>query len=166
MLDPKQLRDFVIYPVLDTLALHKNDDERESAMQLLLGTAMQESKLTYLHQLGGGPALGLWQMEPATKDDILRWIKWEETNPAHSHLHETISELIGSLPLVDDLVGNLYYACAMCRVHYYRVPEKLPRAYDFVGHAEYWKKYYNTPLGAGTISQYLENWGVVERALA
>jgi len=37
------------------------------AVKLLLGTAAQESRFgTFLHQLGGGPAKGAFQMEPAT----------------------------------------------------------------------------------------------------
>lgn len=37
--------------------------------KLLLGTAIQESLLIHRQQLGGGPALGLFQMETATHDD-------------------------------------------------------------------------------------------------
>ena len=34
-----------------------------AAENLLLGTALVESGLHYLHQLGGGPALGIYQIE-------------------------------------------------------------------------------------------------------
>ena len=39
-----------------------------------MGTITQESRATYVKQLGNGPALGLAQMEPATHDDI--WINF------------------------------------------------------------------------------------------
>lgn len=43
------------------------------------------------------------------------------------------------------LISNLMYATAMCRVHYMRVPEPIPDTPE--GMAEYHKKYYNTILG-------------------
>ena len=53
-----------IRPALTTLAAGGI-----AAEQLLLGTAIQESLLIHRQQLGGGPALGLFQMETATHDD-------------------------------------------------------------------------------------------------
>ena len=45
----------------------------EEAENLLMGTAAQESALgEYIRQLGNGPALGIFQMEPETFDDIVR----------------------------------------------------------------------------------------------
>ena len=41
------------------------------AIDLLMGTCAQESHMgTYLRQLGGGPALGIFQMEPFTFLDL------------------------------------------------------------------------------------------------
>ena len=42
---------------------------------------------------------------------------------------------------------DLTYAAAMCRIHYYRVPYKLPAADDAHGMAVYHKIYYNTYKG-------------------
>ena len=45
----------------------------QEAENLLMGTAAQESALgEYIRQLGNGPALGIFQMEPETFDDIVR----------------------------------------------------------------------------------------------
>ena len=60
------------------------------------------------------------------------------------------------MDLVDQLKGNLYYAVAMCRIHYYRVSEALPN--DLEGMARYWKKYYNTELGKGTVEEFIHNY--------
>jgi len=62
-LDAGQLRMYVVRPVLRVMSAWS-----QPAEDLVMGTAAQESRLTYLRQLGGGPALGLWQMEPATHD--------------------------------------------------------------------------------------------------
>ena len=61
-LNVRDLRVEVIRPALRALDLWS-----PAAEDLVLGTAAQESGLAYLRQIGGGPALGLWQIEPATQ---------------------------------------------------------------------------------------------------
>jgi len=51
---------------------------------------------------------------------------------------------------------NHQYAAAMARVQYMRVPESIPT--DGKGIALYWKTYYNTKLGAGTVADFIANW--------
>ena len=60
-----QIRSLVIKPALTKINLWSR-----SAEELILGTAIVESGLTYLKQHGDGPALGLWQVEPATHEDL------------------------------------------------------------------------------------------------
>ena len=60
-----QIRSMVIRPSLKKLGLHST-----SAEELVPGTAIVESGLTYLKQHGEGPALGLWQVGPATHEDL------------------------------------------------------------------------------------------------
>ena len=52
-LDPGQLLALVIRPTLKYL-----EWDGRAAEQLVLGTAITESRLRYIKQLGGGPALG------------------------------------------------------------------------------------------------------------
>ena len=65
MMLASQAQSLVIRPALEKLSLRSL-----SAEELVLGTAIVESGLTYLKQHGDGPALGLWQVEPATHDDL------------------------------------------------------------------------------------------------
>jgi len=128
-----------------------------AASELLLGTAIQESRLTYLVQLGGGPALGVFQMEPATFKDI--WINYLAFRPSISKSVQSIAGVgAAEHATAEQMVWHLAFAAAMCRVHYRRVPEAMPPAGDRPAQAEYWKEYYNTPLGAGTAEEYIENW--------
>jgi len=147
MLDIHQFRELVIVPALEAI-----DARSLAAEELLLGTALQESGLMYLKQIGGGPALGLFQMESITHDDI--WLNYLAYRPI---LSEKMTALEPS-QAARALVTNLLYAAAMCRVHYLRVTSPLPEAGDYEAHAAYWKKYYNTPAGAGTAEEYLTNW--------
>lgn len=152
-IDFSQLRDYVVRPVLKHL-----DPEipySENAENLVLGTIAQESHGSYLKQLGRGPALGIIQMEPATHDDI-----WDNYLTYRDALTSKIDEL--ELPHwlglrgPGELVGNLYYATAMCRVHYFRKPGAIPGTIG--GLAAYWKKHYNTHLGAGTETEFKRNY--------
>ncbi|MBF0181341.1 MAG: hypothetical protein HQM03_15065 [Magnetococcales bacterium] len=146
-LNPHQLREYIIRPVLQRLDLWS-----EAAEELVLGTGIQESGLVHLRQLGGGPARGLWQMEPNTHNDI-----WNN----FLHFRNKLGlRILGPYTKPDPmrLTWDLAYACAMCRVHYLRCPDALPEAGDIDGQARLWKKVYNTPLGAGTVEEYLSNW--------
>ena len=49
----------------------------------------------------------------------------------------------------------MQYGAAICRLCYYRAPEDLPDERDLKGQARYWKRYYNTPLSAGTEGKYI-----------
>lgn len=145
-MNPGQLLEHVIRPTLDYLGAGG-----ESAERLILGTAAVESGFSEIVQIGGGPALGLFQMEPATANDII-------TNflAYRPELNNKVSDLFIGLPDVSNLIGNLPYATAMCRVHYLRVPEALPDTVD--GMADYWKGHYNSRLGRGTPEKFKQAW--------
>ena len=153
MIDPKQLRDLVIKPALIEIELYS-----EAAEQLVLGTAIVESKLSYIKQLGTGPALGLWQIEPDTHTDV-----YDNFLEYRDELQEIIMSL--SAPgqtFEENLTSNMQYGAAICRLCYYRAPASLPDAFDLEGQAAYWKQFYNTPLGAGTEEKYI---GEVEQTI-
>lgn len=120
---------------------------------LLLGTCAQESHLgKYRKQLGGGPALGIMQMEPATFRDIIEnYLRYKP------ELQEKIKKASG-VDCFDpnDLVENDRLAICFARVHYLRVKETIPSTLE--GWAAYWKKYYNTPLGKGTEEEFIRNF--------
>ena len=141
-----QIRSLVIRPALTKINLWSR-----SAEELVLGTAIVEGGLTYLKQHGEGPALGLWQVEPATHDDLY-------TNYVHYRpdLGMALAELRAAGASMDDnLAANLLYGAAVCRLICYRRPEPLPEAGDIEGQAAFWKQHYNTPFGAGTVSKYV-----------
>jgi hypothetical protein len=123
----------------------------EAAGELVLGTAIVESNLTYLKQHGDGPALGLWQVEPATHEDL--YANYLNYRP------EMMSSLIElrspALNMNENLATNLMYGAAVCRLCYYRKPDPLPEAGDAEGQGKFWKQHYNTPLGAGTVPKYV-----------
>ena len=65
-MNPTQFLKYVITPTLADLDMYS-----PAAAMLLLGTAVTESNLEYLRQLPDGPALSVYQIEPATARDVL-----------------------------------------------------------------------------------------------
>lgn len=158
-IDLLQLVEYVMLPTLKDLHMHSKASE-----SLMLGTCAVESDFgTYIHQIGGGPALGPFEMEPTTHDSL-----WTHYIHNRSGLRDTIMNIcnLSSYPDASLMMFDLRYATVMARIKYWPVPEKLPEANDIKGQARYWKKYYNTAGGKGTTSkfiskytQYIEEYG-------
>jgi hypothetical protein len=173
--NPQHVLDNWIKPAVSSLGGKYNS--RVAAL-LVLGTGAQESNYKYVTQLGGGPGLGFWQMEPATHADIYKNFLFYRPNLLFRVIELTLvfwSDFDGNTLLTEterkyfcnefphwadkELTWNQRYAAAMCRIHYYRVPDPLPTPTEGVaGLARYWKCHYNTEQGAGTEEQFIENW--------
>jgi len=151
-MDPLQLEKFIIR-VLKTMGKYSPE-----AVDLLMVTAAQESHCgEYIYQLGRGPARGIFQMEPSTLDDI--FTNYLAYRPELARMVEQFQ----SQDLDFDLEGNLLFQVAIARVHYMRVPAAIPKRLIPVQEyiqalAEYWKKYWNTKEGAGTVVEAVDNY--------
>ncbi|MFG1487632.1 hypothetical protein ABMA58_00110 [Oceanospirillum sp. HFRX-1_2] len=136
-----------------------------AAARLLLGTAAKESNCgSALQQYGGGPACGPFQMEPWVALDHASYMRkfapvWAAAVQRASGVDPT---RLSELEMVRQLTGNLLFAAAMCRIDYWREKEPLPRVSDTTGLGGYWKRYYNTGLGKGTIGQFVNDLNRVE----
>jgi len=145
-----------IADTLKKIGLHS-----DNAVELLMGTCAQESAFgKYNRQLGGGPALGVFQMEPATFNDIVRNYLF--------YKQELYLRILDVCDLnaynANDLVTNVQFAICMSRVHYLRVKSPIPSTLP--GWAAYWKKYYNTELGKGKVEEFIENYKLyVDKAI-
>lgn len=145
--DKHQFRDF-IKRTLQSVGLYCDKSE-----DLLLKTAAKESRGgTYLRQIGGGPALGVFQIEPDTEKDI--WLNFLRFNPNLTAKIKALTGIDG--PDMSALEGDLRYQTVMARLVYYRISKPLPGIDDLPGQAQYWKKYYNTLHGAGTVDEFIE----------
>lgn len=154
-MNPEHLLECAIRPALDHMGMGG-----KAAEELILGTAIVESGLKYLKQLGNGPALGLWQMEPATHQDIYdNWLVYrDDAGELLSNLVVERAETFAPSERLDQLTWNLRYAAAMCRLKYYRSKTALPEAGDLEGQARFWKSCYNSHLGKGTVGKYVKRW--------
>ena len=149
-LDVKDFRQYVVEPTLRHLS--PEIPFSLGAERLLMGTAIHESGLAWLDQTapGPGPALGLFQIEPATHFDL--WSRYLEFRPTLAHKVRSLRAPFPS-PL-EQLRTNLIYACAIARVIFYRAPERMPDARDVDGLAALAKLRFNSMLGKATVEDY------------
>jgi hypothetical protein len=142
MLDVNQFRTLIIKPALSDLNLFS-----EEASELLVFTCAAESNGgSFLYQVNGH-ALGIYQMEPETYNDI--WVNYI------THKQSLKLQLLHNFnaPVMPDeyrLVYDLRFATAMARIHYLRRPEPLPVLTDTLGLWAYYKAHYNTSKGSST----------------
>jgi len=147
MFHVEQFRRLIVRPTLEEMGAWSIGAEN-----LLIGTCAQETEMgCYLKQLGNGPALGIYQMEPATYDDI--WKNYLNFNPKKAQYVERTD-----IPEPEVMIYDLKFATQMARFHYLRVSEAIPQTDNPEELGKYWKKYYNTIKGKGTVEEFVKNY--------
>jgi hypothetical protein len=159
MIASKHLRECVIRPALDELGLYTLGRE-----ELLVVTAAQESLGgTWLMQNDSrgypkGPALGIYQEEPATYHDCFE--NFLRYNPI---LYEKLTGEtfpLGKLAWHDAtlLTYDLRYATKAAACQYYRFKEAVPAHYEIDKLVIYYKRYWNTSAGKATLEETKKNY--------
>lgn len=144
---PQEFRSEVIDPTLKLLDLYS-----PASSNLLLGTALVESRLIHRKQIGGGPARGLFQIEKATFNDVYgRFLKLKP------RLLARVNELLTSGDPWAQVETNDRFACAIARVRYLYDSKPLPDADDIEALAAVWVKTYNAG-GKGTVEKFVKAW--------
>ena len=152
----RQLRELIVAPTLTSMAYHTGQPgwASDAAIELVMATGYTESRYEAVRQYARrdgrrGPARGMWQCEPRTHRDYWRWLEKKD-------LITAVEATVGmDSPDLDALVFDLRYQCLMARVHYRRIRAPLP--VDQRSMALYWKKYYNSHLGAGTVEGFMRD---------
>jgi hypothetical protein len=143
-IDPVHLRRWVIEPTLRALG---DRYASEAAIRLLLGTAAHESFCgRWLHQVSG-PAVGIYQMEPRTHDDVAR--RLSRDTELGMRVYRLSNDAYAAA-----MAWDLRYATAMARAYYWYDPAPLPDADDIGGLAAYAKRRWNTSAGKATVEDY------------
>jgi hypothetical protein len=140
--------------IQSTLKTAPRDLYTTDVEELLVATAAQESHLGVWRQQINGPALGIFQMEPATWEDLFRnYIMY------HADLNEWVRSYI-KLPVLGarELITNDSLAIAMARLLYLRAPEPIPSGTSLWALWALYKKRWNTPEGAATWQQFRTNY--------
>lgn len=166
-LNPSDLLTLVVRPVV-TLFAQKFGLRRPSRdapfettdvlERLVMGTAAQESGFSYLRQING-PAVGLWQIEMATFNDLAQ--NYVRYNPDIRGMLESLrTGWADSHIKADEMIaGNLHFACAVTLAQYRRFWRTAYNDTQTVrGLAHIYKVYWNTPSGKATEEQFIHNY--------
>ena len=115
---------------------------------------MAESGYRALKGYGdGNPAIGFWQIEPATMNDMM-----ENYIQYRSHYKKNLVSLGMNFKkdTIISVMSNMAVQAALCRLHYRRDKDPLPSWDDIEGQAKYWKRVYNTVEGRGTVEHFIK----------
>ena len=133
----------------------------KSAEELLMLTAAVESNLGEYIEQTKGPALGVFQMEPLTHNDIMdRWLN-AAPKSVRENVEKFLKKYMGNVGNHEDELAmqyNLKYSILLARLKYYMIKAPLPPHNDVHQLAAYYKQYYNTPLGKSTIPKAIEKY--------
>ena len=133
-------------------SLNNLDMNSEDASALVYRTGMAESGYRHLSQMGNGPAVGFFQVEPATIDDT-----WNNYAVYRKPIMAVLKDM-GFDP--DDsrmrVMSSIALQAAFCRLKYRRDRLAIPPADDIYAQAAYWKRVYNTVLGKGSVEHFVK----------
>ena len=120
--------------------------------QFMVAIGLVESGYNYVAQVPEADALGFWQVQLGTyRDNILNFLEFKnEFNDGWSLIKKIHQATYPSM------TSDCVFACYMGAITVYRAPAALPEYNDIEGMAKYWKTYYNTSQGAGSIEDALQ----------
>ena len=155
-MNSQQLLDCIIKPTLEYMG---GNYASKNASMLLLSTAAIESKCGYYIKQVKGPALGIWQMEqPTDKDTWLNCDALQNVDFIGKIENLTLNCFHKGTDASPHLVISPMYACAMARLKYSMDSAPLPPYDNIRAVYDYYKRIYNTPLGASTYEKFKQAW--------
>ena len=122
--------------------------KNNTADLLLYETARTETGLGSIEDKTVGAGIGICQFDKLPFDDLKK--------RSLTYKDKILKDLGVDISLVEweHLRYNSFLSLLFCRLLYKPFSEEIPK--DKLGRASYWKKYYNTKLGKGTIEHYME----------
>jgi len=148
----KTLLEYIITPALDELAFVVKNINGLNSKQFMLAVAAQESHCgEYFRQING-VALGIWQIEPSTNDDL-----YQNYLCYHQEIDPILSQYYTPLMPCPHIQSPMYN-CSIARLCMYRYRDPMPELNDKEGMWQFYKKRYNSSQGKATQNQWNENW--------
>mgnify|MGYP000064794512 CR=1 FL=1 len=123
----------------------------ESVFNQMIETACAETKCgTYPDAHPDRMGVGLCQHDQINLDDI-------QLEGEQRHFDIIKKEFGYDILAIElkDLAEDPLLSLICCRLSYKRIPAAIPS--DLFGRAQYWKEYYNTNAGSGTVEHYRES---------
>jgi hypothetical protein len=143
---------------------------------MLTGTALVESGGLYYnrqhgYECGGeGGAFGLFQVQSNSLATIRNYLYRESKQDLRVRIAKWLYQnekadpfwfaKLSNEQILNISVGWHRLSCLLCRLHYLMIPEGIPGKPE--SQAKYWKKWYNTRYGDGTVEKFMEHWSRYE----
>ena len=144
-----------LYLIADEVVKYLGNGKNESVADLLIETARAETMLGKAEDrtpLTGG--VGLMQFDEIAFNDVK-----ERAGKKWGDLVKEKLKVDMNLVTYEMLLYSPFLSVLWARLKYKLIPEEVPS--DIYERAKYWKKYYNTYKGKGTVEHYLRNNGVL-----
>ena len=136
-------------------ALYRLDCYSDDGLALVVRTGMAESGYRALRGYGeSNPAIGFWQIEPATMYDMMR--NYIVYRPQYRKALEELGMEFKGDDIEMSVMANMAVQSALCRLHYRRDKAPIPSWDDIDAQARYWKRVYNTVKGRGTVKHFVK----------
>ncbi len=152
-------------------AVAPNQRYADATARLLFGTAAQESGLLWERQRsprwdGAVGGFSKWQLEISSIKESIAFVRqrqallvrateflFADPRATTNWIDIPFDSILWAMRMDDnDKIG-----CLFARLHYmWSTPLPIPDSIE--QQAQYWKTYYNSPAGRGTVGQYIENW--------
>lgn len=119
------------------------------AFLLLLETISVETNYATTKDTSLKSGFGLTQFDGIAFTDVL--VRTSQTNrlKCSTYFDFDIDDVV-----IEDLQSDPLKSIIFARLKYKLIPEPIPTTLH--GRAKYWKQYYNSYLGAGTVEHYIE----------
>ena len=118
---------------------------------MLLETACAETALgKYADPTPNGAGHGLCQFDQIGFDDVKARTRQKDKNLIYVGFGYDINNC-----QLSDLDNDPLLSFIFCRLKFKLRPEPIPKTVE--GRARYWKQFYNTEAGKGTVEHYLES---------
>lgn len=138
----------IIVEVCNTLG---HGGPNNCAVDLMLETAAQETHCGQLRDsTPNGAGRGIFQIDPIAFNDIIQRTRSADATMVFNQFAVDIKTVRH-----DALDHSPLLSAIFCRLFYKLIPEAIPAT--LAERAAYWKKYYNTELGAGSVGAYINN---------
>ena len=160
----RMLKRAKIIELIHTTLLAFTGHAYPNEMMLMVGTVAAESGFVTRYQIGGGPARGIFQIEPATsRDNYENYLRFAKQKQRYRKLMQICFDL-GSAPFFvpsDENIEHLLtvndtFSTIHARIKYLRDPHAIPQKLKPI--AEYYTRVFNTAEGKGTVEKFLEAW--------
>lgn len=121
-----------------------------SATNMLLETAAVETQLGRFPDCYASEGFGLCQFDRIGFEDVVTRTRQATLNKVQRHFGYDLR-----LIKVEALANDPLLSFILCRLMYRLRPEPIPNILQ--GRASYWKKFYNSSLGKGTTTHYINS---------